>query len=128
MESFITAFGLTSATKRVACGASSRNSPSRFAVSATLRVMTPVALPPGRLRLATRPSAMGSEPVPKTIGIIEVAALAASAPAVLWGVAITATCRRTRSAAWHLYIGYFLAVGLGLGTGTFALSDDDHWS
>jgi integrase len=68
-------------------------------VSSTLRLITPVALPPGRLRLATRPSATGSEPVPKTIGMLEVAALAASAPAVLAGAAITATCRRTRSAA-----------------------------
>src|SRR5438128_7482533 len=72
---------------------------SRFAVSSTLRDLTPVALPPGRLRLATRPSATGSEPVPKTIGMLEVAALAATAPAVLTGTAITATCRRTRSAA-----------------------------
>ena len=62
-----------------------------------MRDLTPVALPPGRLRLATRPCATGSAPVPKTIGMLEVAALAASAPAVLAGAAITATCRRTRS-------------------------------
>ena len=39
----------------------------------------PVALPPGRARLATRPSWTGSSPTPKTIGIVAVAALAASA-------------------------------------------------
>jgi hypothetical protein len=57
----------------------------------------PVALPPGRARLATRPSFTGSSATPKTIGIVFVAALAASA-AVVVGVAITATRRRTRSA------------------------------
>ena len=58
----------------------------------------PVALPPGRARLATRPNLTGSSPTPKTIGIVVVAALAASAAEVLPGVAITATRRRTRSA------------------------------
>ena len=36
-------------------------------------------LPPGRLRLATRPSRTGSEPNTRTIGIVGVAALAATA-------------------------------------------------
>src|SRR5215470_14091689 len=40
----------------------------------------------------------GSSPTPKTIGIVEVAALAAWAPARKAGVAITSTRRRTRSA------------------------------
>src|SRR5262249_29917487 len=35
-------------------------------------------LEPGRLRLETRPAATGSAPIEKTIGIIAVAALAAS--------------------------------------------------
>jgi len=52
---------------------------------------TPVTLPPGRLRLATRPSLTGSLPVPKTIGTVVVAALAASAEGVF--PTITATCR-----------------------------------
>jgi hypothetical protein len=39
-----------------------------------------------------------SSPTPKTIGIVAVAALAASAAGLLPGVAITATRRRTRSA------------------------------
>src|SRR5262249_1897457 len=37
----------------------------------------PVTLPPGRLRLATRPILTGSPPLTKTIGIVAVAALAA---------------------------------------------------
>ena len=58
----------------------------------------PVALPPGRARLATRPSLTGSSPTPNTIGIVEVAAFAASAVTVFPGTAITATRRRTNSA------------------------------
>ena len=38
-----------------------------------------MTLPPGRLRLATRPSLTGSSPVVKTMGIVVVAALAAGA-------------------------------------------------
>src|SRR5262245_5663963 len=48
-------------------------------------------------RLARRPSLIGSSPTPKTTGIVAVAALAASV-GTLPTVAITATCRRTRSA------------------------------
>src|SRR5262249_11114509 len=29
---------------------------------------------------------------------------------------------------WHIYVGCYLALGLGLGARTFALSDDDHRS
>src|SRR5271166_1822635 len=49
----------------------------------------PVALPPGRARLATRPSRTGSWATPKTIGMVAVAALAASAACRVAGVAIT---------------------------------------
>ena len=57
----------------------------------------PVALPPGRLRLSTRPSFTGSSPVEKTIGIVAVAALTAGAAG---GPAAntTATCRLSKSA------------------------------
>ena len=41
-------------------------------------MFTPVTLPPGRLRLATRPTATGSLATAVTIGIVAVAALAAS--------------------------------------------------
>src|SRR5262249_15890568 len=50
------------------------------------------------LRLDTSPSRMGSKPVSKTIGILAVAAFAASAAGVEVA-AITTTWRRTRSAA-----------------------------
>src|SRR5262249_842069 len=59
--------------------------------------LTPVALPPGRARLATSPNLTGSSPTAKTIGIVEVAALAACAPKREAGVAITATRRRMSS-------------------------------
>jgi hypothetical protein len=42
-------------------------------------VFTPVILPPGLLRLATRPNLTGSSPDTKTIGIVFVAALATCA-------------------------------------------------
>ena len=75
-----------------------RNNSSRFAPSSTERKLTPVILPLGRLRLATRPDSTGSLPIAKTIGIVVVAALAARAAGI--GLAtITATRRLTRSAA-----------------------------
>src|SRR5262249_3623387 len=54
--------------------------------------------PPGRLRLATSPSATGSAAVEKTTGIVVVDAFAATAGEVP-AAAITATGRRTSSAA-----------------------------
>ena len=56
-------------------------------------------LPPGLARLATKPYLTGSWETEKTMGIVVVAALAASAVAKPAAAAITATCRRTRSAA-----------------------------
>ena len=79
-------------------GATSRNSPSRLAASSTFKVMNPVALPPGRLKLATRPNSTGGSAIRKTIGMVLVAALAATAAGVLDNVAISETCRRIRSA------------------------------
>ena len=64
---------------RAAPGSNSRKSPSCFAQVTCEMKLTPVTLPPGRLRLATRPSLTGSPPVAKTIGTVVVAALAASA-------------------------------------------------
>src|SRR5262245_33979695 len=46
---------LTSMAKRAALGSSSCRSSSRFAASSTPKSVMPVTLPPGRLRLATRP-------------------------------------------------------------------------
>ena len=62
----------------VAGGTNSRSSSSRFAPSSRSSGVTPVMLPPGRVKLATRPSLTGSSGV-KTIGIVAVAAFAASA-------------------------------------------------
>lgn len=72
---------------------------SRLAARSAFSDATPVTLPAGRLRLVTRPSPIGSPPVAKTTGTVAVACLAASAAGALPGVTITATSRRTRSAA-----------------------------
>jgi hypothetical protein len=58
---------------------------------------TPVTLPPGRFRLATRPSLTGSLPVVNTIGIVVVDDLARIAARVL--LTMTAGRRVTTSAA-----------------------------
>src|SRR4029453_17163115 len=52
-------------------------------IAATLlnTVLTPVALPPGRLTLATRPRLTGSPAMAKTMGMVVLAALAASTAA-----------------------------------------------
>jgi len=91
-------FELMSTANRAALGNNSCRNPNRFAVASICKLVTPVTLLSGRLRLATRPIWAGSPAVLKTIGIVVVAAFAASAEVPL-GVAMTATCRRTRSAA-----------------------------
>ena len=58
----------------------------------TFALVTPVTLPPGRLRLATSPSRTGSEAISKTIGMVVAAAFAAIAAGVLVA-AITVTWR-----------------------------------
>ena len=89
--------GLASTATRTALGTSSCRSPSRLAMTSQKKKLTPVAFPLGRARLATRPSLTGSSPTPNTIGIVSVAALAATASSMV-GAAITATRRRTKSA------------------------------
>jgi hypothetical protein len=69
-----------------------------FGASSADKMVLPVTFAPGRLRLATRPNAIGSAPVTKTIGMVVVAAFAASDERSAWAT-ITATRRRTRSAA-----------------------------
>src|SRR5215813_7710775 len=61
--------------------------------------LTPVVLPPGRLRLIARPACTGSPEAMKTMGMVAVAALATRVAAMPPGVAMTVTRRRTRSAA-----------------------------
>ena len=59
-----------------------------------------MTLPPGRLRLTTRPDLTGStSPLLKTIGMLEVTFLAASGEVLPPNAAITATWRWTKSAA-----------------------------
>jgi hypothetical protein len=90
---------LTSTAMRSAPGSSSCRTASRFAVNSVFMLLMPVTLPPGRLRLATRPIWTGQVRPVKTIGIVDVAALAATAAGVLDAATMTATRRRTRSAA-----------------------------
>src|SRR5262245_53990586 len=47
--------GLTSTAKRTALGTSSCKSPSRLVASSAAKKLMPVALPPGRARVTTRP-------------------------------------------------------------------------
>src|SRR5262245_62633368 len=74
--------GLTRTATRVAAGTSSRRSSSRFATNSPAKKLIPVALPPGRARLATRPSRTGSSGTEKTMGIVVVGDLAAKAERV----------------------------------------------
>jgi hypothetical protein len=58
-----------------------------------------VTLPPGRFSVWTKPVAIGSAPISKTIGIVAVADFAASAEGAPPGATITATGLRANSAA-----------------------------
>ena len=89
------AFGFSGllSIKTAAWGTSSCSNPICLAARSTLNRLTPVALPPGRLKLATIPSLTGSPPVAKRIGIVAVAAFAASATAGLPLATIIATRR-----------------------------------
>ena len=71
--------GLASTPINVALGASWRSSASRLVPSVSEKNTTPVMLPPGRLRLVTRPSLTGSPPLANTIGTVVVTVLATRA-------------------------------------------------
>jgi hypothetical protein len=75
----------------VALGTISRSSSRRFGTSSEVYVLTPVTLPPGRLKVLTSPSPTGSAPPIKRMGIVVVAAFAASAVRVPPVAAITVT-------------------------------------
>src|SRR5262245_60705726 len=94
---FVVSAGLTITAIRATPGISSRRSSSRLATSSVETKLMPVRLPPGRARLATRPSLTGSSATAKTMGIVVVAALAAKAETGPSAEAITVTCRRTNS-------------------------------
>ena len=57
------------------------SSASCFGARSTPKKLAPVTFPPGRLRLGTMPALTGSPPLMKTMGMVVVAALAASAAA-----------------------------------------------
>jgi len=61
-------------------GTNSCTSSNCFVVDKPPINVVPVTLPPGRLKLATKPTWTGSTPMTKTTGMVEVAALAASPP------------------------------------------------
>src|SRR5262249_19490792 len=90
--------GFKSPATVVAVGTNLCNISSCFCSSSTPKLVQPVTLPPGRLMLATSPSATGSAAVEKTIGIVVVDAFAATTDEVP-AAAITATGTRTSSAA-----------------------------
>src|SRR4029453_11733180 len=68
--------GLTSMAIVPAFGTSWRSRSNRLPPTVALMKTTPVTLPPGRLRLGTSPSLIGSLPVVNTIGIVVVDDLA----------------------------------------------------
>ena len=68
VESASALAGLTSTAIRAAAGISSRRSSSRLAANSAPKKLTPVRLPLGRARLATRPSLTGSSPATKSDG------------------------------------------------------------
>jgi hypothetical protein len=71
----------------------------RFGPNWLLMKLIPVTLPPGRFKLATNPCWTGSLPFANTIGMLAVAALAASAETTLPVAKIASTGRLTTSAA-----------------------------
>src|SRR5215467_2236882 len=79
-------------------GTTSRKSPRRLPTRSGTWFDRPVTLPPGRARLATRPVLTGSPVAAKTMGMTDVACLAAKTMPVP-DVTITSTLRWTNSAA-----------------------------
>ena len=79
-------------------GKASFRSSSRFAESSGLKKVRPVMFPPGRDKLEIRSKSRMSPIAEITMGIVDVACFAASAPGTAW-VTMTSTLRRTRSAA-----------------------------
>jgi hypothetical protein len=67
----------------LAVGTNSCSSSTRFGATSAFKLVTPVTLPPGRFRLATKPSLIGSPPISKAMGMVAVAAFAATAAGVV---------------------------------------------
>src|SRR5262249_24617602 len=83
--------GLTRSPMTVTEGSSWCSSSNRFGATSMFKLVTPVRLPLGWLRLATSPTLTGSAPIPNTIGMLAVAPFAASAEAVPPAATSTAT-------------------------------------
>jgi len=79
-------------------GTISRTSSTRLAATSVCWTDRPVTLPPGRAKLAIRPVPTGSPAAPKTIGMTDVACLAATIASVA-DVTMTSTLSRTNSVA-----------------------------
>ena len=82
-----------------AFGSNSRSRANFFVSTSEVKRLAPVTLPPGRLRLFTKPTFTGKSLPVKTIGIVDVAAFAASAGRSPPAATITATRRLTKWAA-----------------------------
>src|SRR5258708_21998315 len=74
-------------------GIISLSSSKRLAMSVLMKSIIPVILPPGRLRLGTKPVLTGSSPITNKIGIVDVAAFAAKAETAPPLTTMTATPR-----------------------------------
>ena len=83
---------------RASLGTASLSISSLLVFSSVAKLESPVTLPPGRARLATKPAPTGSPTFVITMGMVVVALLAANAARVP-ATTIRSTLRRTRSAA-----------------------------
>src|SRR5262249_22312429 len=91
--------GLTATANLAAVGSNSCIISSRFGDTSTLKLETPVILPPGRGKLSTTPNWTVSPPISNTIALLEVAAFAASATGAPPGATMTSTLWSTNAAA-----------------------------
>src|SRR5262249_5183316 len=83
---------------RASLGTASLSTSSLLVIRSNDKVETPVMLPPGRARLATRPNATGSPARVITMGMVVVAFFAANATPIP-ETTMRSTLRRTNSAA-----------------------------
>ena len=83
---------------RASLGTASLSISSLLVFSSGAKLESPVTLPPGRARLATKPAPTGSPAFAITMGMVVVALLAANAAGVP-ETTIRSTLRRTKSAA-----------------------------
>src|SRR6516164_1737347 len=81
--------GLNKVATRVTCGAISLSNSIHLPACVGSATAKPVALPPGRGKLATKPLPIGSATIPKMIGMVRVSCSSAAVAGVL--------CERMRS-------------------------------